>query len=97
MLWVCEALSIPSVRIEKRPWDIRRYDFTFSLVLGAECRIRRLAGRYAVLAQAEGGEGQVFYTLARGGEVYRRYLVVAAVLVSAAIVGGLILRWIRRS
>ena len=35
----------------------------------------------------------MFYTMARGVEVYRRYLVVAAVLISAAIVGGLILRW----
>jgi hypothetical protein len=39
----------------------------------------------------------VFYTLARGVEVYRRYLIVAAVLMSAAIVGGVILRWMRRS
>jgi hypothetical protein len=39
----------------------------------------------------------VFYTMARGVEVYRRYLVVAVILVCAAIVGGLIQRWIRRS
>jgi hypothetical protein len=43
MLWVCEAPSLPSVRMEKRPWDIRWNGFTFSLVLGAECRIHRLA------------------------------------------------------
>jgi hypothetical protein len=40
---------------------------------------------------------QVFSTLARGMDVYRRYLVLAAVLVCAAIIGGLIQRWIRRS
>jgi hypothetical protein len=39
----------------------------------------------------------VFYTLARGVDVYRRYLVVAAILVCAAIVGGMIQRRIRRS
>ena len=45
------------------------------------------------------GEGgaQVFYTLARGIDVYRRYLVVAALLVCAAIIGGLIQQRIRRS
>jgi hypothetical protein len=39
----------------------------------------------------------VFYTLARGREVYQRYLLVAAMLVCAAIIGGLIQRWMRRS
>jgi len=39
----------------------------------------------------------MFSTLARGVEVYRRYLVVAVVLVCAAIIGGLIQQWIRRS
>jgi hypothetical protein len=47
--------------------------------------------------QAEGGKVQVFYTLARGVDVYRKYLVVAAVLVCAAIIGGLTQWWIRRS
>jgi hypothetical protein len=45
----------------------------------------------------EGDELQVFDTMARGVEVYRRYLVVAVILVCAAILGGLIQRWIRRS
>jgi hypothetical protein len=49
------------------------------------------------ITQAKGDEVQLFYTLARGVDVYRRYLVVAAVLVCAAIIGGLIQRWIRRS
>jgi hypothetical protein len=39
----------------------------------------------------------MFYTMARGVEVYRRYLIVAAILVCAAIAGGLIQQWIRRS
>jgi hypothetical protein len=39
----------------------------------------------------------VFYTLARGVDVYRRYLVVVAVLACAAIIGGLIERRICRS
>jgi hypothetical protein len=45
----------------------------------------------------EGGKAQVIYTLARGVDVYRRYLVVAVVLVCAAIFGGLIQRWMRRA
>ena len=45
---------------------------------------------------AKGDEVQVFYTLARGFDVYRRYLLVAAVLVCAAIIGGLIQRRLRR-
>ena len=49
------------------------------------------------VSQTVGGVAQVFYTLARGVVVYRRYLVVAAVLVCAAIMGGLIQWWIRRS
>jgi hypothetical protein len=49
------------------------------------------------MTQAEGGEAQVFYTLAHGIDVYRRYLVVAVVLVCAAILGGLIQGWIRRT
>jgi hypothetical protein len=49
------------------------------------------------ITRAKGDEVQLFYTLARGVDVYRRYLVVAAVLVCAAIIGGLIQRWIRRS
>jgi hypothetical protein len=48
-------------------------------------------------AQAKGDKVQMFSTLARGVEVYRRYLVVAVVLVCAAIIGGVIQRWIRRS
>jgi hypothetical protein len=39
---------------------------------------------------------QVFSTLARGMDVYRRYLVVAVILICAAILAGLIQRWIRR-
>jgi hypothetical protein len=46
---------------------------------------------------SKGDEVQVFSTLARGVDLYRRYLVVAAVLACAAIIGGLIQRWIRRS
>jgi hypothetical protein len=34
----------------------------------------------------------VFHTLARGVDVYKRYLVVGAILACAAILGGLILR-----
>jgi hypothetical protein len=45
---------------------------------------------------AKGDEVQVFYTLARGVDVYRRYLLVAAVLVCAAIIGGLMQRRLRR-
>ena len=48
------------------------------------------------MTQAKGDEVQVFYTLARGADVYRRYLVVAVVLVCAAIIGGLIQRQLSR-
>ena len=54
------------------------------------------SSRCAGNAEAKGSEVRVFYTLARGVEVYRRYLVVAAILVCAAIIGGLIQRLIRR-
>ena len=50
-----------------------------------------------LVTQAEGDEVRVFSTMARGVEVYQRYLIVAVVLVCAAIFGGLIQRWIRRS
>jgi hypothetical protein len=53
--------------------------------------------RYAGRTHVNRDKAQVFNTLARGGDVYRRYLVVVAVLVCAAIVGWLIQRWIRRS
>jgi hypothetical protein len=53
--------------------------------------------RLGTATRAEGDRVQMFSTLARGVEVYRRYLVVAAVLVCAAILGGLMQRWIRRS
>jgi hypothetical protein len=48
------------------------------------------------MTRAKGDEVQVFYTLARGVDVYRRYLLVAAALVCAAIIGGLIQRRLRR-
>ncbi len=48
------------------------------------------------MTRAKGGEVEVFYTLARGVNLYRRYLLVAAVLVCAAVIGGLVQRWLRR-
>jgi len=54
-------------------------------------------GSFVSSSVVEGGKSQVFYTLARGVDMYRRYLLVAAVLVCAAIIGGLIQRGIRRS
>ena len=53
--------------------------------------------RLGLVTRAEGDRVQMFDTLARGVDVYRRYLVVAAVLVCAASVGGVIQRRIRRS
>jgi hypothetical protein len=48
------------------------------------------------MRRAKGDEVEVFYTLARGVNVYRRYLLVAVVLVCAAVIGGLVQRWLRQ-
>jgi hypothetical protein len=52
--------------------------------------------RDSEMIRAKGDKVRVFDTLARGVDVYRRYLLVAAVLVCAAIIGGLIQRRLRR-